>query len=141
MPEMTITSSREARAIRFERPVSLSLPVDGFVDVARLVIGGAASQFTLGFEAIDDIQLAIETILRTGLIDGNRATIELRSDRESLTITVAPIRMAAVDRPIVGSDRQSIDPIALLRQLVDSAEARPEPAPALVLRKTFSTTA
>jgi hypothetical protein len=135
---MTISPSHEGRATRFEKPVSLSLPVDGFVDVARLVVGGAASQFTLGFEAIDDIQLAVETILRAGLIDGDRATLELRSDIESLTITVEPIKPEALDRPIVDADRKTIDPITLLRQLVDSAEPRHEPTPALILRKTLA---
>jgi hypothetical protein len=138
MPEMTITPSEEERVTRFERPVSLSIPVDGFVDVARLVVGGAASQFPLGFEAIDDIQLAVETILRAGLIDGDRATLELISDDGALTITIEPVIPAAVDRPIVDSDRATIDPLALLRQLVDSAEARPEPTPALMLKKTFA---
>lgn len=135
---MTISPFQEGRATRLERPVSLSLPVDGFVDVARLVVGGAASRFTLGFEAIDDIQLAVETILRAGLIDGDRATLELRGDRESLTIAVGPIRAEALDWPIVDSDRSTIEPIALLRQLVDSAESLQEPTPILILRKTLA---
>jgi len=135
---MTVSPSQEGRETRLERPVVLSLPVAGFVDVARLVIGGAASRFTLGFEAIDDIQLAIETVFRAGLIDGDRVTIELTSDAEALTIAVRPITSAALDEPIVDSDRRTIAPIALLRQLVDSADAHREPTPALVLRKTFA---
>lgn len=135
---MTISPSEEGLATRFERPVSLSLPVDGFVDVARLVVGGAASQFTLGFEAIDDIQLAVETILRARLIDGDRATLELSGDLESLTIAVGPIRPEALDRPIVDADRETIDPITLLRQLVDFAELSHEPTPTLILRKTLA---
>jgi hypothetical protein len=135
---MTVTPSQEKSGTAFERPVSLSLPVEGFVDVARLVVGGAASQFTLGFEAIDDIQLAVETILRAGLVDGDRATLELASDAKSLTITVGPIRPSALGQPIVDADRRTINPIALLGQLVDSAESRHEPTPALILRKTVA---
>jgi len=135
---MSVTPSQEERGTR---PVSLSLPVEGFVDVARLVVGGAASQFTLGFEAIDDIQLAVETILRAGLIDGDRAALELASDSESLAISIGPIRPAALDQPIVDAESKTIDPLALLRQLVDFAEPRREPAPVLILRKSLAPSA
>ena len=45
--------------------VSIRLPVDGFVNVARLVTAGVGSQLAFGFEAIDDLQLAIELALRS----------------------------------------------------------------------------
>ena len=45
--------------------VSIDLPVDGFVNVARLVTAGVGSQLEFGYEAIDDLQLAIELALRS----------------------------------------------------------------------------
>ena len=47
--------------------VSIALPVDGYVNVARLVTAGLGSQLEFGFEAIDDLQLAIELALRSVL--------------------------------------------------------------------------
>ena len=41
---------------------SLPFPADGFVDVARRVLGGAAGMADLGFEAVDDLQLALELV-------------------------------------------------------------------------------
>jgi len=68
--------------------VSISLPVEGFVNVARLVTAGFGSQLDLGFEAIDDLQLAIELALRSVPARDGSATVALSSDESGLTAIV-----------------------------------------------------
>ena len=68
--------------------MSITLPVDGFVHVARLVTAGFGSQLEFGFETIDDLQLAIELALRSVPASDGRATVALASDESGLTVTV-----------------------------------------------------
>ena len=60
--------------------MSIELPARGFVNVVQLVIGGFVSRLALGFEAVDDLQLAVELILRSIAVEGGRATLSLVSD-------------------------------------------------------------
>src|SRR5213596_244164 len=78
--------------------VSIALPVDGFVNVARLVTAGFGSQLEFGFEAIDDLQLAIELALRSVPVHDGYASVSLASDPQGLTVTVS------------GSEGKPIDP-------------------------------
>ena len=64
--------------------MSIVLPVDGYVHVARLVTAGFGSQLEFGFEAIDDLQLAIELALRSVPANDGRATIQLASDESGM---------------------------------------------------------
>ena len=43
----------------------MTLPIDGYEKVVRLVTGGLASRLGFGFETVDDLQLAIELVLRS----------------------------------------------------------------------------
>jgi hypothetical protein len=117
--------------------VSITLPVEGFVNVARLITAGFGSQLAYGFEAIDDLQLAIELALRTVPARDGHATVSLASDESGLTVTVTGSRSKALDRPF--SD-QGLDLRSCLSRLVDSVEVVDGTAPAVVLRKNRSTT-
>lgn len=118
----------------------LSLPVDGFVDVARCVTAAVASDLDLGFEAVDDVELAVELVLRAGVVTSGSATITLEVDEERLTVAIgSPDGGIAEERlrTVVG------DGIALgeaLGRLVDEVKVVSEPAPALLLCKAFSFT-
>lgn len=119
--------------------VAVTLPVEGFVNVARLVAGGFGSQLEFGFEAIDDLQLAIELALRSVPARDGRATVTLTSDEKGLTVTVTGSGSRALDRPLAdGGD--GLDLRSCLRRLVDSVEVVEGAAPAVVLRKSRSTT-
>jgi hypothetical protein len=112
--------------------VSIVLPVDGFVNVARLVVAGLGSQLSFGFEAIDDLQLAIELALRSVAAPDGVATAELSSDGEGLTVTVTgpgPIDQRVLD----GAD--GLDLRSCLVRLVDRVEVPEGPVPTVVLRK------
>ncbi len=45
--------------------VTITVPVDGYEKVVRLVSAGLASRLGFGFETVDDLQLAIELVLRS----------------------------------------------------------------------------
>lgn len=112
----------------------MSLPVEGFVNVARLVTAGFGSQLELGFEAIDDLQLAIELALRSVPAREGVATIALSSDDDGLTVIVSGSEGAPLDRR--GPDSEDgLDLLSCLGRLVDHVDFVDDGAPAVVLRK------
>ena len=70
--------------------MSLTLPSTGYVDVARLVVGGAATRLSYGFEAIDDMQLAVESALRVGVAADEHLTIHLAGGDAGLKLEIGP---------------------------------------------------
>jgi hypothetical protein len=117
--------------------VSISLPVDGFVNVARLVTAGFGSQLEFGFEAIDDLQLAIELALRSVPVRDGYATVALASDEKGLTVTVSGSEGDPID-PRFPDGGEGLDLLSCLVRLVDSVDVVAGAAPAVVLRKNRS---
>ncbi|MBA3306245.1 MAG: hypothetical protein H0U25_10015 [Thermoleophilaceae bacterium] len=71
--------------------VALEAPLDGtFGPVVRLIVGGIAERVDFGFEAMDDLQLAIERLLAEAGSDG----------RVSMTFDLAPGRIQARIGPL-----------------------------------------
>jgi hypothetical protein len=120
--------------------VSIALPVDGFVNVARLVTAGVGSQLEFGFEAIDDLQLAIELALRSVPVHDGYATVALATDDAGLTITVSGSEGYPID-PRFPDAREGLDLLSCLGRLVDSVDVVGGTAPAVVLRKHRSAAA
>jgi hypothetical protein len=118
--------------------VSIKLPVDGYVNVARLVTAGFGSQLEFGFEAIDDLQLAIELALRSVPVHDGYATVSLASDLEGLTVTVSGSEGKPID-PRFPDGGEGLDLLSCLGRLVDSVDVVAGAAPAVVLRKNRST--
>jgi len=116
--------------------VSIALPVDGYVNVARLVTAGMGSQLEFGFEAIDDLQLAIELALRSIPAREGHATIELVRDETGLTVTVSGSEGEPLDPRF--SDEEGLDLLSCLGRLVDSVDVVGGDTPAVVLRKNRS---
>ena len=117
--------------------VSLALPVDGYVNVARLVTAGFGSQLEFGFEAIDDLQLAIELALRSVPARDGYATVTLRRDETGLTVTVTGSEGESLD-PRFPDGGEGLDLLSCLGRLVDSVDVVAGAAPAVVLRKNRS---
>ena len=60
--------------------------------VARLVTAGVGARLDLPFEAVDDLQLAVELVLAAAFAEeGRHATIGFANDGASLTISVSPL--------------------------------------------------
>lgn len=113
------------------------MPVDGYVNVARLVTAGFGSQLEFGFEAIDDLQLAIELALRSVPAHDGYATVALSRDESGLTITVSGSEGQPLD-PRFPDAGEGLDLLSCLGRLVDSVDVVAGPAPAVVLRKSRS---
>ena len=117
--------------------VSIALPADGFVNVARLVTAGFGSQLEFGFEAIDDLQLAIELALRSVPARDGYATVTLVRDENGLTVTVTGSEGEPLD-PRFPDGGEGLDLLSCLGRLVDSVDIVAGAAPAVVLRKNRS---
>jgi len=72
--------------------VELEAPLDfAFQGVVRLIVGGIAEQASFGFEAMDDLQLAIERLLAETGGDG-RVKISFEVTDGGVRTRVGPLR-------------------------------------------------
>lgn len=78
--------------------ISLTLPADPrYATVARIVVGGVAARLNLSYETLDDLQLAVETLLaEEQVLTGDHVNLELEVGDGSLALTIGPIDPAAV---------------------------------------------
>ena len=72
--------------------ISLTLPADdAFRRVAHLVLGGLAVRLDLTYENLEDIELALDTLLeRSG--DNGEVTVRVRVEGDELRTMVGPFR-------------------------------------------------
>jgi len=122
--------------------VSVTLPVERYMSVARLVTAGVSSRLNLPFETVDDLQLAVELLVAVSSAQGRPATVSFASDGAHLEISVSPLEARVLDTTRTGFDTASgaAAPVRLrdlLEKLVDSFGASAEPEPAITLRKTL----
>jgi hypothetical protein len=76
--------------------ISITLPADGrFRAVSTLVLGGIGSRLDLPYERMDDLQLAILSLLDA--VDGDEATVDVDAGAGGLEITVGPLRAGAAE--------------------------------------------
>jgi hypothetical protein len=75
--------------------ILLTIPTtpDSLRGVAGLVLGGVGTRVGLPFERMDDLQLAVLSLLDA--VDGDEATIEVDVDDEQVAVTVGPLRQGA----------------------------------------------
>ena len=114
--------------------VTITLPVEGYEKVVRLVSAGLGSRLGFGFETVDDLQLAIELVLRS--IPGRRgsATVKMTSDGRVLTIEIAPVDGLALDQSLHPLDGAGVALGESLGRLVDSVDLRPDPSTVVLLK-------
>jgi anti-sigma regulatory factor (Ser/Thr protein kinase) len=92
--------------------ITLTLPHDErFLGVARIVVGGLAARLDLPYESLDDLQLAVESVLsEERYAAGDDVTIE---------VSIWPLRVDAIERDLEpAGERLGLD--VLLRAVVDS---------------------
>jgi hypothetical protein len=114
--------------------VTITLPVDGYEKVVRLVSAGLGSRLGFGFETVDDLQLAIELVLRS--IPGRRgsATVKMTSDGRALTIEIAPAEGLSLAQSLQPLDGAGVALGESLRRLVDSVDLRRDPSTVVLLK-------
>jgi hypothetical protein len=70
--------------------ISLTIPTaTRFRGVATLVLGGVGSRLDLPYERVDDLQLAVLSILEAS--DGERVTVEVETHDEGVLVSVGPL--------------------------------------------------
>jgi hypothetical protein len=114
------------------------LPAERYMSVARLVTAGVGSRLDLPFEAVDDLQLAVELLVATSFAHGQQATVSFASDGTDLTISVSPLEAHVLDAARAGfAPATPVRLRDLLGKLVDSIGTSAEPEPAITLRKAL----
>ena len=79
-----------------------------FHGVVHLVVGGLAARQDLPFDALEDLQLALDTLLETaGYTTGADVTVELAVVGTSLEVAVGPLDGDALERELAGSDDEA----------------------------------
>ena len=84
--------------------IALETPTErGWEPVFRLVLGGVADRLDLGFEELDDIQLAVERLLAEA---GTQASVELAFEilPEGLRTRIGPLRERAIAEALQGPE-------------------------------------
>ena len=97
----------------------LTLPNEGrFLGLVRLFISGLASQFDLPYEQMDDLQLAVETVLARDSHQGGEVTLRIEPLEGCIVVSLRPVDERVPEDGSsneVGLDR-------LLAALVDAVE-------------------
>jgi hypothetical protein len=84
---------------------------EGYRGVGRLVLGGLASRFELPVDRVEDLLLAVESLLAHG-VDGETVTLRVDAGDEALRVRLGPLADGGMSDPGVAR---------VLRQLVDEA--------------------
>lgn len=103
--------------------ITLSVPRErDFYAVARLVVGGLASRLDVGYESLEDIQVALQGVLDRPASD-ERVTVRVRVEGNALRAAVGPFDRDSLRRELeddVASERLGLR--RLLDTVVDDVE-------------------
>ena len=94
--------------------ILLTIPTGtAFRGIASLVLGGVGSRLDLPYERVDDLQLAVLSMLDAS--SGEESSVEIRAQDERVSVSVGPLRAGA----------ESDDGLSLvLRRLTDGVDSR-----------------
>ena len=88
--------------------ICLTLPADEeFHGVAHLVVGGLAVRLDLTYEHLEDLELALDTLLEQST-DGRDVTVRIQVADDELTTVVGPFTSVRKDVEDVGEDSLSV---------------------------------
>lgn len=106
--------------------VVLTLPRgEPFVAVARLVVGGLAARLELPFDGMDDMQLAVESVLADACTDGyeGEVTVALAVEADRVVARIGPLDEGIAARAAERDGATDGVPLGLLlTSLVDVVE-------------------
>jgi hypothetical protein len=103
--------------------ISLTLPhEDRFLNVARIVVGGLAARLQLSYETLDDLQLAVESVLGNERYrTADLVTIEISIIGPEVSILVGPLDVERVMQDLERtSEEAELTLQVLLAAVVDS---------------------
>lgn len=101
--------------------ISLTVPHESrYVNVVRIVVGGLAARLDLPFESLDDLQLAVETVLsEERYVAGGEITVDIVIDNGLVRVLIAPLETDALEADLESAD-DGIGLGMLLSAVVDS---------------------
>jgi len=89
-------TTSEKRDSHVTDTILLTIPTSpAFRGVASLVLGGVGSRLELPFERVDDLQLAVLSMLDAS--HGTHASVEIRAEDGHVAVSVGPLRAGAED--------------------------------------------
>jgi anti-sigma regulatory factor (Ser/Thr protein kinase) len=101
--------------------ISLTIPrEEGFQDVAQLVLGGVAARLNLTYESLDDLAVALESLLERADAAGH-VTVELHVEDEAIRAAVGPFRDGTLAE-LKGETTSGLGLRRVLQTVVDSFE-------------------
>jgi anti-sigma regulatory factor (Ser/Thr protein kinase) len=105
--------------------ISLTFPQDeSYHGVARLVVGGLAARLSFSFEYLEDLQLALDSLLANGAYQaGSNVTLELLVEEDGVEMCLGPVTPALrtdLERQLDESEGVGLG--RLLETLVESVE-------------------
>jgi anti-sigma regulatory factor (Ser/Thr protein kinase) len=93
--------------------------------VALLVVGGLAARLDLSYESLEDLQLALESVLENGgYATEPQVTVELEVEDGSLAMTVGPLDGEAVKAALEEDREDRISLGRLLATLVEDVQLK-----------------
>lgn len=111
--------------------VTLQLPRDrAFQPLIHMVLGGIGLRHDLSYDALDDVQLAVDNILAEDSSTGEGLTVEMLVGESYLDIVIATLQDQELEyqlkegRVRPGRESRCIDVCILLRSLVDEYRVR-----------------
>jgi hypothetical protein len=127
-----VTAEEPAALERVEVDTPLDLAFHG---VVRLIVSGIAEQANFGFEAMDDLQLAIERLLAEAGGDG-RVKISFELGQGSVRTRIGPLREGSLAAALQEADGVAGTlPLArILSAVVDSFGVEPAVDGQIVVR-------
>ena len=98
--------------------ISLTIPhARPFQGVVRLVVGGLGARLDLPLEALEDVQLAVDTLMADdSFASGGDVTVEVEVRRGGLDVAVGPFDRARIESELT-RDVAEVDGVGLGRLL------------------------
>jgi anti-sigma regulatory factor (Ser/Thr protein kinase) len=94
-----------------------------FHGVARLVVGGLAARLDLSYEHLEDLQLALATVLEAEEYGwGDEVFVELEVGEDRLTMLVGPLNGDRLRADLANEDTEGIGLGRLLGTLVETVD-------------------
>jgi hypothetical protein len=101
--------------------ITLSIPHEKpFHGVARLVVGGLAARLDLSYEHLEDLQLALASVLeRDGYIKGSEVTVRMDVGPKSIGMLIGPLDPKELRTDLEREGDEGVPLSRLLDTLVD----------------------
>lgn len=95
--------------------------------IARLVVGGLAARLDLSYEHLDDLQLALATVLENdGYIVAMDVTVELHARDDGVSIVIGPLSAAEL-RADLAKNGDGVSLRRLLSTVVENVDIEDRP--------------